>query len=235
MRARDDFLSVASHELKTPLTTLQLQFHLLLKDPGATAPMPLDRLRAKLEVADRQVRRLSGLVESLLDVTRIRAGRLDIQLEDGVDLGGVAGEAASRLQLQAERSRTPLDVRAAAGATGRWDRQRLDQVVSNLVSNALKYGAGKPVTVTVTADDGRARLEVRDEGIGMSAEDQARIFERFERAVADHDYAGLGLGLWITQQIVHRLGGEISVESAPGRGAAFVVDLPRAGPVGSEP
>ena len=109
---------------------------------------------------------------------------------------------------------------------GRWDTQRLEQVVINLLTNALKYGAGKPVHLRLAAEGERARLSVRDEGIGIAAEDQGRIFERFERAVSDRHFGGLGLGLYICRQIVDALGGTIAVRSTPGEGSTFEVVLP---------
>lgn len=230
VRARDDFLSIASHELKTPLSTLQLQFHMLLGAGLDVATLPADRLRAKLDISDRQVKRLTELVDSLLDVTRIRSGKLDLRLEDAVDLGAVVRNVLERMRSEQGRTGARLESRVAEGVTGRWDAQRLDQVVTNLVSNAFKYGAGKPITVLVTSDATWARLVVRDEGIGLTPADQARLFHRFERAVSERDYAGLGLGLWITKQIVTRLGGEIVVDSAPDRGTAFTILLPLAGP-----
>lgn len=230
VRARDDFLSIASHELKTPLSTLQLQFHMLLGGGLDVATLPPDRLRAKLELSERQVKRLTELVDALLDVTRIRSGKLDLRLEDAVDLGTVVRQVLERMRPEQGRTGARIESRIAEGVIGRWDAQRLDQVATNLVSNAFKYGAGKPITVLVTSDAVWARLVVRDEGIGLTPADQARIFHRFERAVAERDYAGLGLGLWITRQIVTRLGGEIVVDSTLNQGTAFTVLLPLKGP-----
>jgi signal transduction histidine kinase len=116
---------------------------------------------------------------------------------------------------------------ADVAAAGHWDRLRLEQVISNLLSNAAKYGAGHPVEVAVEADGERARLREKDGGIGIAPEDQARIFERFERASGVGHIHGLGLGLWITRQIVEAHGGSIRVESAVGQGSTFVVELPR--------
>ena len=115
-------------------------------------------------------------------------------------------------------------------AVGRWDRARLDDVLANLLSNAVKYGQGKPIEVSVEAGERSARLTVRDHGIGLAPEDQARVFERFERAVSGHEYGGLGLGLYIVRELVQAHGGTVRVESAPGAGAAFIVELPYAGP-----
>lgn len=235
--ARDDFFSVASHELRTPLSTLTLQLHMLL-GPAAAEGLPALQLRSRLEVADRQVKRLNQLIDLLLDVTRIRAGKLDLRLEDGIDLGAVIREVAGGMELERQRFRCPLELQLAEGVKGRWDAQRLDQVVTNLLSNAFKYGDQKKVTVTLTSEQARrsgqgvARLAVRDEGIGMTPEEVSRIFQRFERAGVVREYTtGLGLGLWITEQIVLRLGGAIETQSTPKRGSTFIVTLPLAGPV----
>ena len=228
VEARDDLISIASHELRTPISTLNLQLHMLLRAvPDFASP---DRLRPELELADRQVKRLTQLVNSLLDVARVRSGQLDINLEDGVDLGAVVAEALARLRPEQERAGSRVDTTLASGVAGRWDPQRLDQVVTNLLSNALKYGAGSPIEVVVTADEATARLVMRDHGVGINTTDQARIFQRFERAVTARGYGGLGLGLWISKQIVNQLGGEISVDSAQGRGTTFTVSLPLRGP-----
>ena len=226
--ARDDLISIASHELRTPISALNLQVHMLLRSvPDFASP---ERLRPALELADRQVKRLMQLVNSLLDVARVRSGQLDINLEEGVDLALVVAEALARLRPEQERSGSRVDTTLASGVEGRWDPQRLDQVVTNLLSNALKYGAGAPIQVVVNADQATARLVMHDHGIGMNMTDQARIFQRFERAVTARDYGGLGLGLWISKQIVTQLGGEISVDSTLGRGTTFTVSLPLSGP-----
>ena len=227
--ARDDFLSVASHELQTPLATLQLQFQLML---GGRAPIEQEaaaRLRAGLELAERQVLRISSLVESLLDATRVRAGKLDLRLVDGVDLATVVNDVLARMVPLAQQRGSPVHRQLGAGAVGRWDPERLDQVVTNLLSNALKFGEGKPVSIELVAEDGTARLIVRDQGIGMTIQEHSRLFRQFERA-SSHAYGGLGLGLWISQQIVSCLDGVISVVSEPGAGATFSVVLPLSGP-----
>jgi PAS domain S-box-containing protein len=230
IRLRDEFLSVASHELKTPLTPLALK----LQGMKRSLPMELlgdaaERMRGDLELAQRQVRRLAELVDGLLDVSRIRAGRLQLEL-DSVDLSALVRELVARYEPQAQRARSPIFVEADASILGRWDRSRLEQVVSNLLSNALKYGAGRPVHVRVAASGKTAWLVVRDEGIGIEPQSLHRIFQRFERAVSERHYGGLGLGLYITQQIVEAHGGCVRVESAPGQGATFTVTLPLEGP-----
>jgi signal transduction histidine kinase/CHASE1-domain containing sensor protein len=223
VRSRDEFLSVASHELRTPITSLALQADGLRSSAqrGDT-----DAFLRKVEVIRRSVRRLAGLVSSMLDLSRIQAGRLELELEN-VDLADVAREVVSRFEDEAQRAMAPLRLDAPVPVRGRWDRMRLDQVVTNLVSNALKYGQGKPVDVSVTARGDLAVLVVRDSGIGIAPEDHPRIFERFERAASDRHYGGFGLGLWIVRELVLAMGGEVRLESSPGAGSTFAVELRR--------
>ncbi|WP_235685560.1 MULTISPECIES: GAF domain-containing sensor histidine kinase [Corallococcus] len=230
VRQRDEFLGIASHELKTPLTPLSLKVQLLQKQVVVLAregrEVPTERVAEALDVVQRQVRRLSGLVDSLLDVSRITAGRLRLELEE-LDLASVAAEILYRFSAAAAQSGTELGLEAPVPVVGRWDRLRLEQVVTNLVSNALKYGAGQPVVVGVEARGTLARLTVKDHGIGIAPDDLTRIFERFERAVSDRHYGGLGLGLYITRQIVEAFGGTVRAASAPGEGSTFTLELPR--------
>ncbi|KFE58904.1 PAS domain S-box protein [Hyalangium minutum] len=226
IRARDEFLSIASHELKTPLTSMKLRVQQLER---ALAQQPPDsrlaaRLSDMLPIFQGQMRRLADLVENLLDVSRINESRLDLHLEP-TDLAALARLVADHLREQLDRSGCKLELEAKEPVSGEWDRLRLEQVMLNLLTNAMKYGAGRPIRLTSTLQDGRALLRVSDGGIGISHEAQRRIFERFERA-ASHNYGGLGLGLFITRQIVEAHHGKIWVESEPGRGATFFVELP---------
>ena len=224
--ARDAFLSIASHELRTPLTALKLNLETWQRrgaDADAQRPVRLERIL-------RQTERMARLVDSLLDVSRITAGRLKLELEEGVDLAELVREAVERLREQLDSARSQVDLRVEGDTRGRWDRLRLEQVVGNLLSNAVKYGAGAPIEIAVRGDGERVRLTVRDHGIGVPPEDRRRIFERFERLVSNREYSGFGLGLWIVREIVEALGGTIDVDSRPGDGAAFTADLPRSGP-----
>ncbi len=226
VRLRDEFLSIASHELKTPLTPLVLKLRVLTRELEARCePSLAQRLLGHLDVCRRQVKRLSELVDGLLDVSHLSAGRLRIERE-AVDLAELVREVSARFQEEAERSGSPLRLEADGPVVGQWDRLRLEQVVSNLFSNALKYGGGHPVSVRVEDTGARARLVVRDEGIGIEPDVLPRIFHKFERGVSERHYGGLGLGLYVTQQVLQAMGGTISAESTPGQGATFTVELP---------
>jgi signal transduction histidine kinase len=224
VRLRDDFLSVAGHELKTPLSALRLQIQVLGR-LTRDAERPLD-LAQRVNKAERTSERLVALVDGLLDVGRITAGQLQLEREE-VDLVPLAHDAVGRMTEALGRGGCEVRLLTDATVRGRWDRVRLEQVLGNLLSNAAKYGRGRPVEVRVEAlKEGGARLRVRDEGLGIAPEDQPRIFERFERAVSDPHLKGLGLGLWISREIIDAHGGSIHVDSAPGAGATFTVELP---------
>ncbi|HVV51607.1 MAG TPA: GAF domain-containing sensor histidine kinase [Polyangia bacterium] len=230
VRIREDFLSVAGHELRTPLTAARLNLERLgsaLRSLPADERGKRDAAAHRLQDAERLVVRLGGLIDQLLDVSRLGAGRLVLELAE-VDLSELVGEAVGRLEPEAAGAGTPLRLSSSPAIVGRWDRARVDQVVSNVLSNALKYGAGQPVDVEVRAGSADAVVVVRDRGIGIAAENQARIFEKFERAISEREFGGLGLGLWICREIVSAMGGRIEVASAPGAGATFTVTLPRA-------
>ncbi|WP_437850539.1 AAA family ATPase [Sorangium sp. So ce363] len=224
---RNEFLLVASHELKTPLTSLKMQAHLLerLLPRYRRAEISPERIDAALQVLNRQIARLAHLVNELLDVTRLNAGRLTLTRAP-FDLAALTREVVERMrqQLASARCRTELDLEGPV--IGHWDASRMEQVLINLLSNAIKYGAGAPIHVVVRAEGDRALLVVRDHGMGIAEADQARIFERFERAVSVRNFGGLGLGLYIVRWIVTSHGGTIRVESTPGAGATFVVELP---------
>jgi PAS domain S-box-containing protein len=225
VRARDEFLQIASHELKTPLTPLQMQLGSVIRSLRSMAVQD-QRLIKKIEVATRQTERISSLVENLLDVSRITGGRLALQLEE-FDLTEIVGDVAERFQVEAQKAGCALTVVALSPLVGRWDRLRLEQVISNLLSNAIKYGPKRPVEVDLGERGGMIRIAVTDHGIGIDEAARERIFERFERAVSTRHYGGLGLGLFITRQICEAHGGSIAVESRPGNGSTFTVLLPR--------
>jgi predicted ATPase/signal transduction histidine kinase/tRNA A-37 threonylcarbamoyl transferase component Bud32 len=222
VRAREEFLSVAAHELHTPITSLHLMIQALQR---GGLPVTAETVRQTFGVADRQVRRLIKLIDELLDVSRIEAHRFPIECEL-VDLGGLAREVAERFTDDAIRAGSNVSVEANEPAVGHWDPMRLEQVVSNLLSNAIKFGGGRPIELTVTSSGDQARLAITDHGIGVAPDRVTHIFDRFERGVSSRQYGGLGLGLYIVRSIVEGMGGRVRCEPTPGGGSTFLVDLP---------
>ncbi len=222
MGLRDEFLSIASHELKTPLTSLKLQHQLIDRFlPGECR----ESVAPRLSVAARQVGRLSSLVDSLLDVSRITAGRLRLEPID-MELTQLIREVLDRLSEVFSLAECSVDFPPTEPVLGYWDLLRLEQVLVNLLSNAAKYGAGRPIHVRAKVEAGHAVLSIRDEGIGIAPEGLSRLFSRFGRAVSERHYGGLGLGLFISKQIIEAMDGRIRVESRPSEGATFIVELP---------
>jgi signal transduction histidine kinase len=224
VRMRDEFLSIASHELRTPLTSLTLFAQALAQRLELGEAVDTAELRRALELSGRQIRRLTALVGLLLDVSRARRGDIALKLER-VDLSALVSDVCSLLSDQAARSGSTLSV-SGDRMEGTWDRLRLEQVVTNLVTNAIKFGRARPIRVALAREDGMARLTVEDQGIGIPADVQARIFEPFVRGVSSRNFGGLGLGLYITRAIVLAHGGSVAIESEPGKGTRFVVLLP---------
>jgi signal transduction histidine kinase len=224
VRVREQFISTASHELKTPLTSLSLVVQQMARvRAGDAIPGAEQRLRN----LQRHTERLARLVDDLLDVSRVTAGRLHLDIAR-FDLVEVVREVVARFDHDVARAGATIRVDAPAVVMGEWDRLRVDQIVTNLLSNAVKYGAGKPVYVSVSARGPDAVLVVADGGVGIASADQARIFERFERGAHAAGYGGFGLGLFIVREIVTALDGTVTVESAPQHGARFTVVLPAA-------
>jgi PAS domain S-box-containing protein len=224
VRDRDEFLSIAAHELRTPLTSLQLQMETLSRAVARIEPVN-EKLAKNSVSAMRQTRRLMSLVEQLLDLSHLTMGRLGL-LPETVDLVAVINDVTERFSPIARDADCSLDVSLPVTLSGYWDRARIEQVLSNLLSNAVKYGRGRPIAIRLSSNDGFARLTVKDHGVGISESDQARIFERFERAVPTQNYGGFGLGLWIARELVEAHGGTISVASVPTEGSTFTVVLP---------
>ncbi|MDM0113869.1 hybrid sensor histidine kinase/response regulator [Variovorax sp. J22R133] len=231
VRMRDDFMSMVSHELRTPLNTLYLetQVRKLHLGKGNTTHFAPERLPAMIDRDQRQIQNMVRLIDDMLDVTRMRSGSLSIQPKP-VDLSALARGVVENLAQQAEAAGSAISLSAPAPVRGIWDEFRIEQVLTNLLTNALRYGGGKPVEVRVGTSGSWGYMAVRDHGMGIAARDQERIFEQFERTDDSRKRApGLGLGLYITRQIVLAHGGRIEVESAPGLGAAFRVELPMPG------
>lgn len=219
---RDEFLIVASHELRTPVTGIGLQLHQLRRMLERDTPKQL--AISSVDATIRELDRLSSLIGRLLDA-QVRSGGLTLATEE-LDLGQLARTVADRLRMQSDEAGCEVTVDVPE-IHGRWDRLRLEQVLTNVLVNAFQYGAGRPVSVTGAATANEAILEVRDRGIGISQDDTTRIFEKFERAVPVASYGGLGLGLYIARQIVEAHGGRIEVVSPPGAGATLRMTLPR--------
>ena len=232
-RARDEFLSVASHELRTPLTTLQLQIQTLQRWTSQSRPDGVGRrtdiedFREKLDSAERQIRRLVRLVETMIDVGRLDAERLELHPRP-VDLVSVVTDALRRFEEQLALSGSRARIEADGPVVGTWDRARLEQMVSHVLLNAIQYGRGRPIEVHVRDDGVRARLDVIDHGVGIAPKDQERIFGRFERAVDDRSQWqwGFGVGLWCVRRILDAMRGDVRVTSVLGEGSTFTIELP---------
>jgi signal transduction histidine kinase len=227
IRVRDDFLSIASHELRTPITGLKLAVDQVGRHAarGGTT-LATDRGAGSLVRMTRQVARLEQLVGNLLDVTRITGGSFVLDRSE-VDLAELVRDVAERFADELDRARCVMTLSVPPSVIGNWDRLRMDQVVTNLISNAVKYAPGTPVEISLEETADAARLLVVDHGIGVHEAAKAKIFNRFERAETGRYYGGLGLGLYISHQIVSAHGGRITVTDTPGGGATFVVELPR--------
>jgi len=224
VRLRDDFLMVASHELKTPLTALQLRLHKVLHDVRQV-PVDAAQLAVRVESAIGQTERMGALVEQILDVSGLAPGRLSLRREP-VDLCRLVTEVVEVFHEALARSGSALTLSLPSALVGNWDRLSLHRVVVNLLSNAIKFGRGNPIALTVEQVPGGARLTVQDHGIGFSSTDRARVFEKFERLVSARQYGGMGLGLYVVRELVDAHGGRIEASGTPAGGARFVVTLP---------
>jgi len=230
IESQEEFLAIASHDLKTPLTDLYLTLN-FMKDVVMKTPMDKQQLVNTISHALKSGQQLVILLDELLDITRIRAGKLILEKEN-IDLKAAVLEWVSIMSIEARQKGSQITVHADQSVVGEWDPTRINQVISNLLSNAIKYGGGKPIEVTVLTDQPTncAKLMVKDQGIGIPLEMQSKVFERFERAVSDQMIQGLGLGLYIVGQIVKAHGGSIRLESEPGSGSLFTVLLPMGEP-----
>ncbi|RKH08040.1 response regulator [Corallococcus sp. CA047B] len=223
VRVRDEFLRLVSHELRTPVSALSLNIQGLSREAQAEASPAI--LRGRARTTAKQLQRLSRLVEQLLDVSELVTGPLELSRQD-VDLAEVAATVVEQSREKADRAECVLTLKAPAPVVGSYDRARLHQLLDSLVDNALKFGAGRPVEVTVERAADHAALTVRDHGEGVKPEDQERIFGRFERAVPANHHGGFGLGLWIARHIAEAHAGSIRLEPTDGAGATFTVVLP---------
>jgi PAS domain S-box-containing protein len=227
LRSRDEFLSIASHELKTPLTALKLYIQTLglLRKKGAPTHVLAERMDQGVGVAGRQVERLCRLINELLDVSRIENGKFQLAKAE-VKLSDLIQEVIAHFSSEAPAQKISVQLDSEKNLVGWWDPLRIEQIMNNLLGNALKYGRGNPILVRTEYSEGMAKISVIDQGDGIAPEDQSRIFQRFERAASDRNFGGLGLGLYIAKNIVTAHGGSIEVASQLGKGSTFTVSLP---------
>lgn len=227
IRARDEFLSVATHELKTPLTTIILRIQSTLDSilNQSLANFSGERLVSSLNIAHEQTRRLQSLIKDLLNFSLITTGKLDLELKEE-DLTESVKSVISRFEDHLAIAGSSLKLEANEEIRGFWDQVRLDQAISNLLTNAIKYGEGSPIEITIKKDGEKAKITVSDKGIGIDPSLQKTIFERFKRGTTDLKFQGLGIGLFIVKQIVEAHGGKIYVKSKPGEGSKFTIELP---------
>lgn len=231
VRLRDDFMSMVAHELRTPLNTLYLEAQLrkMQLDRGNSAVFDAAYLQKMVARDQRQIQSMVRLIDDMLDVSRIQSNRLSIRPSQ-FNLQELLVRVIGNLLNQATATGSTITLAPHAPITGMWDEFRIEQVVINLLTNALRYGQGKPVRVSTATTERGVLINVQDEGMGISDADQQRIFGQFERASSNDGTGGLGLGLFITRQLVEAHGGHISVKSQPGEGATFTVNLPFSGP-----
>lgn len=235
LKQRDDFLSIASHELKTPITSLQLQVQMMKRllhreDPIAYSPL---KTGAFINTVEKQVLRLSRLVEDMLDTSRIENGKLTLNFEK-IEIGALVQDVVDAFSGQFEASGCTFSWSRKEIAYAFGDRYRMEQVVTNLISNAIKYGNGKPITGSVYGDERGSHISIQDQGFGIAPENLERIFEQFERAISADNISGLGLGLYISRQIILMHSGQVFVESIGGKGSSFLIELPSFSPAQTE-
>jgi len=228
VQTRDNFLAIASHELRTPLSALTVLTSSLVRaaNHDRLAKLGPEGLKERMLKAERQTGQLARLVDRLLDVSRLSTR--DLRLERAqTDLTEVARDVIARYEDMAAESGSRIELKVSGPTVGFWDHSRMDQVVTNLVGNAVKYGAGAPIVVSInTGGSGYVRLTVRDEGPGIPPEHQEQIFGQFERGAAPENLPGMGLGLWLVRRIVTAHGGTVTLDSRPGAGATFTVIVP---------
>ena len=227
LNMRDEFMSLVAHELRTPLNTLFLetQMRTLHVKRGNMAAFGAEQLSGMVKRDERQIKAMIRLIDDMLDVSRMRSGTLSIR-PALVELMELLGRVVADLSLHAGATGSTVTLLPHAPVQGRWDEFRIEQVVVNLLTNALRYGSGRPVEVSLHETDSAVRIDVRDQGRGIDPADMERIFEPFERGVATGELKGLGLGLYISRQLAASHGGKLTVVSEIGKGSTFSLVLP---------
>jgi signal transduction histidine kinase len=227
IRARDEFLSIASHELKTPLQSLTLQNEMRRRmvQRGDREALSLESLTKKLDLDRRQLARINRLIDDMLDISRLRNSKLSIHKEN-FDVIALIEDITDRLTHELKNFGCDLvkDIKGPLMVTA--DSYRIEQVIVNLLINAMKYGAGAPISIRAKKLSSHTTIEIEDKGPGIRAEDKERIFNRFERAVSSHDVSGMGLGLYISRQIMELHQGKVYARSEYGKGSTFIVEIP---------
>ncbi len=224
--ARDTFIAVAAHELRNPMMPILGQLDLLLSALKA-GKCSLETAHQRIERIQRTVQQYMKRAVVLLDVSRINSGSFRLEPVP-CDLAMLLRHIADEFAAVAQHSGVTLNVRAPPALPGLWDRLAVEQVIDNLLSNAIKYGGNSSVELTLSESDRDIQIHVRDHGRGIPAEQRARVFERFERAVGHDEYrSGFGVGLWVVGQLVEAMQGSITIADAPGGGALFIVSLPK--------
>lgn len=227
VETRDKFLTIASHELKTPLTSMKLQLQVYRRQlqKGNKELMDESKLMKLISITLKQTSTLEKLVNDMLDISRINTGKLTYEFHD-TDLDKLVSDVVDSLRDGIEAYGGTIDLKMSGHLHGHWDKQRIEQAIVNILTNASKYGKGKPIHVRVYQDGDYGKIAITDEGIGIANADHARIFEQFERAVNQNEVSGFGLGLYISRKIIHAHEGDITVQSEPGKGSTFIISLP---------
>jgi signal transduction histidine kinase len=220
---RDDFIAIAAHELRNPMTPIAGQVEVLVSRARREGASPA--LVAGLERLELAIEHYLRRATTLLEVSRLNAGQVRLQ-PTTFDMAELVALTTRNYRVLAERAGSPLQCHAEPSVVGTWDRLSSEQVLDNLLSNAIRYGAGKPIRVELARVGDGIVLKVQDEGIGIAPSAQARIFERFERAGSERTSGGFGVGLWLVRKLVEAQGGKIEVRSQPAQGSTFIVQLP---------
>lgn len=225
--ARDQFISIAAHELRNPMAAMFLRVQQLSKIVRSGAADKHERTVCELERLDQLMEHYVKRATVLLDVSRVASGKIALH-PTRVDFSAMLREEVEDLMSAARHVGSPLKSEIADGVCGVWDRLAIEQITDNILSNAIKFGAGSPVEISLASDGAMATFSVRDHGIGISKLDQARIFERFERALTAQQHSGFGVGLWLVRELVDAMSGRIDIVSAAGAGSTFTIALPLA-------